>query len=686
MLKRLLFLGIASAALSTAHAASEPKWAPVSPDLLAEAKPRLEAEAPAEIISYKLEINDKDSSTRDITETTRYKIYDPSRSTEVTRIGRFWNGGTNPYYRVAARLTLPDGSTRTFGMKDLKSRSVAQIGKANGLLGLLASDNWEYAERFLAIRGVEKGAVLDVWETQPGIPRTLWQNHSIQRADIPIRRFSYVSRYSLDNDVVHNVFVLHPSGGKLADDKKSGTVTFEAEDLPSIAQESYAAPETYYSLSIIEAYEPLTRSLDTDTLRVPTPKPVSSSLGPWAIFSTQEDFYDAAKGYPTRRVKEKAAELTAGIAGEREKAQRIYAYVQSLYQRFHIRADLENEYTTYIKSLDDVMDLDLIDSTLFQREDFYYLFLSLARSAGFECHSVFHPDRTNFPFTVGMVSERFLEERTVALKIAGNYVLCDPCSDVPLAFGALRWQVENQPALMAAPYQQVFLNVPSPPARQSRDEVRADLQLDASGDLKGDCSTTFTGHRAYSIRATMTGDGPEEWNHLARQFLGLENAPCEVRLVSVEGLSDPEEPIRVRTTIEWPTYASIAGNQILVPVAVFAVSNPPLLNESDRSTPVFVHYPSSRHEAITVRLPAGYVPKTVPKPLAAKSGDFGYALSISTDAAASTLSVDRETTNNAVEIPVADYPRARDWFRRVTVADQLAVILEPADNSKTKTP
>jgi hypothetical protein len=678
MRRGLLCLGCAALLIGTRPGilASDPKWEPVSRAELAEEKPILEPEAPAEILSYRLEINDKVAGKRDFTRAIRFKIFDPSRATGITRISRFWNGPSNPYYEISARLTLPDGSTREFGLNDLRERSLAEEGRANGLLGLItAKSNRGVAEKFLAITGVVKGAVLDIWESEPKVQQTNWLINAIQRPETPIRRFRYVSRYSLDDEVEHRVFVLHPSGGKIAEDKKEGMLTFTAENLPSIRREPFSAPDSYFSLTIIESYESLSIKLDPRTQRVPTPKPVPLALGPWAFFSTTVDFYDAANGFPTTLVKEKAGELAAGAADDREKARRIYVYVQSLYKRFRERADLESSYTGYARSMDDVINFERVDSTIFQPSDFYFLYVSLARSAGLECHSVYHPLRTNFPFKIGMVSQRFLESRTVAVKTGGTWILCDPCSDTPLAFGTLHWEVENQPAMMAAPNQQLFLNVPSPRAERSRTEANADLELDKDGNLQGECVLSFTGHVAHQIRERLENSGREDWGQLTRTLFDLETSYCEARLISVEGLDSPEEPVRVRAFVRWPAYAEIAGQRILLPVSVFARSRPPLLNASARTTPVFFRFPSSAKDSITIRLPQGYAPEALPEPSETDIGDFSYSLSTTSDAATGQLVVRREAISRAVEIPVAGYARAWDWFRRVTAADQAAVVL-----------
>ncbi len=383
-------------------------------------------------------------------------------------------------------------------------------------------------------------------------------------------------------------------------------------------------------------------------------------------------------------MKKKTAELVAGAIDAREKVRRIYAYVQGLYQRFRKRADLENWYTRYIDSVDELISLDQIDSTIIQEADFHYLFVAMVRAAGLECHTVFHPMRTEFPFQPEMVSEDFVDCWTIAVKVDGNWVLYQPITEVPLSAGTLSWAIEGQPALMAMPQQQVFLKVPPATAESSTAETRAKFELDMEGNLQGECVRTLTGHFAQMVRIWLRETGQEEWWRLARSLLDLENPSAELRLHEIEGLDNPDEPVRIHASIRWPAYAPMVNDQMVFPLAVWREGQPPLLNELKRTTPVFFEFPRVETESITIHLPGGYRPRFLPKAITAQSGDFAYALSTTQDSEHGLLTVERSSTNRSIEIPVKGYARARDWFRRVSVADQIGVTLARPTNPSLK--
>jgi hypothetical protein len=274
-----------------------------------------------------------------------------------------------------------------------------------------------------------------------------------------------------------------------------------------------------------------------------------------------------------------------------------------------------------------------------------------------------------------LVSEQFLNYWTVAVNIGGNWTLYDPCAEVPLPAGTVPWEVEGQLALMAMPQAQTFLNVPPASAESSRAETTADLKLSPDGDLDGECLRTFTGHYAHFVRQRLHDIGQEEWWQLTRPLLDLENSSSEVRLLKIEGLDSIDGPVRLRASVHWPAFAAILNDRIVLPLSIWHVGQPPLLNELKRTTSVFFQFPRLETETVTVHLPANFRPEFLPKPISARHGDFSYALAVTHDHARGLLKVERSAINRAIDIRVADYPKARDWFRRVSVADQIGTLL-----------
>ena len=108
---------------------------------------------------------------------------------------------------------------------------------------------------------------------------------------------------------------------------------------------------------------------------------------------------------------------------------------------------------------------------------------------------------------------------------------------------------------------------------------------------------------------------------LTRSLLDLQNSSSEVRLLQVEGLDSPEEPVRLHAALRWPAYAPVMGDRLMFVLSVWREGQPPLLNSTTRTTPVFFPFPNLQTETITIHLPRGYRPGTLPKPITAHSGE-----------------------------------------------------------------
>lgn len=232
-LKRLFaFLSFCFAA--DLHAA-KPAWKPITPEELAETSPRLEADAPAEILIWNVEVDDRNfPQERKTTEYIRYKIFAPDKVDAITRISGIEVTGSSERWGLHARLVLPDGTTREFGKEAIKERPLVQQAKGKGLLGWLAARPPAVIEKFLVIGGVERGAVLEYRVVR----RDYWPGAISffigQRESTPVRRFDYSCRLSSNKeDFRHRTFVTNSKGARLLEDPKARTVTIEASNLPS---------------------------------------------------------------------------------------------------------------------------------------------------------------------------------------------------------------------------------------------------------------------------------------------------------------------------------------------------------------------------------------------------------------------------------------------------------------------
>jgi hypothetical protein len=154
--------------LTSAMAGAAPKmtWRPVTPAELAETAPQIESDVPAEVVFWTIETDDSEFPTqRRITEYIRYKIFAPDKVESITRISQLAaaEGGVDmKRLELMARLTLPNGTVKEFGKDAIQERSVSRsAGEQTFLQRVFGGDDKETKEKFIAVSGVEAGAILE---------------------------------------------------------------------------------------------------------------------------------------------------------------------------------------------------------------------------------------------------------------------------------------------------------------------------------------------------------------------------------------------------------------------------------------------------------------------------------------------------------------------------------------------
>ena len=126
---------------------------------------------PAEVLLWTISVDDSYyPENRTIHEYLRYKIYDPEKSVDLTRISELttaWDGEELGSVDFLAHLTLPDGTAKDFTKDSIQQRNVAQSrSDQNWFSRLMSGSGADVQEKFLAITGIEPGSILEIQFTR----------------------------------------------------------------------------------------------------------------------------------------------------------------------------------------------------------------------------------------------------------------------------------------------------------------------------------------------------------------------------------------------------------------------------------------------------------------------------------------------------------------------------------------
>lgn len=667
-----LCLGFLACAIA-AHAAPKIDWAPVSAEELSNLKPQVEPEAPAEIVLWNIEVDDRNyPQDRKTTEYIRYKIFSPEKVDQITRISDIDEADSDNMFDLHARLISPSGQIREFGKESIKERNVVKHGSDGSLLGWLgSSDEQKLKERFLAISGVEPGAVLEYKITRRINEPDVFDAFQAQKEGIPVRQLEYKIRISPRTDLVtHHAFIFNNQGAKMTEDSKAKTVTFTAQNLPSVVVEPMVGPVTDYTLTILSCYESCTLYLQPRTGRVDVPDHVEAKAGPWAYVATLFDWLERDRGYQTGRVKKLASDLTAGVPDETEKARRIHRFVQMLVQNHAKGRDKATSKSKEPDSLDDVLDWEKLPEKAFSPAEFHWLAIALYRAAGLDAHTVLLPNREFTRFNPDLVSRVFLSDFAAAVRIKNQWQFAAAQNATPLPFGQLPWQHEGAAGLLALAQQQAFIPIPCTRPDQSVIASYGVLTLDAEGTLTGDCRRTFTGQTAATLRRLLRQADTPHQQAIARSKFGLDPRVVEVTLDNITGLDDPDETLKLEGKLRWPGFAVPTKNWLIVRPAVFRADATSPFTATSRHQPVHFRFPWEEIDWLMIQLPPGWEPEALSPPPANPGNALHHRLQYSFDKAQRMFQIRREFAVNVIDIPVPNYAQLKAWYDQVISDDR----------------
>lgn len=662
----------------TSAAFGKTAWKPVAPEELAEKSPRIEAEAPAEILFWTIDVDDRDFPfSRKRSDYIRYKIYAPDKVEAITRISTIDEATTLDRMDVSARLVLPDGKIREFGKESIKERTLTKQARTGGVLGWLgAADGPVVRERFLAITGVEVGAILEYQ-----IDRVDRSPDSVdavvgQREEIPVRKFNYAARLLKDSEWLNRCFVSNSRNAAIKDDRKAGTLTVAAENLPSIAEEPFEGPATDHALTILNCYEPVNMLLAPRSGRVPLPGDIDTKAGPWTAYATVVNWIERDRGYATSRVKKFATDLTQPIPGEAAKARAIHQHVERLLQFAMDMPTPKREDQQRVDSLDDVLDIEKKKNVVPTRDDFLWLAVALYRGAGLECRVVLLPDRRLTRFDPRNVSAVFLPNRAAQVRVDGKWMFSAPHSRYTPAFGMLPWMQEGQAGLLALPRVQEFIDVPAAGAEESIVGTLGRFTLDADGLLAGEVRRRLTGHAARVVRAEWREEKNEQKRHeLAVERIGLDPKKAEVKITQISGLESSDKMLEVVATVQWPGYAIRTKDRLVLRTAVFRADDAAPFSATVRRHPIHFTYRWQEVDDVRITIPPGFAPDAPTAPASLPGDVLSYKTSLGFDPGRNILAAKREFASHLIDVPVEAYPKLKSWYDVVTRADQHEVVL-----------
>lgn len=646
----VLALGLLWVSASNAGSAAS-DWSPINAsDLQMTSLPRAPG-APAVILYRQIDRNDY-QGYEDVL--VRIKI--------LTEDGRKYGQVEIPfnkdYYAVrdiAARTIHPDGSIVSFAgtVYERRQRSesrAAFVAKTFQLPGVEPGSILEYRYRitwssgFLATGGF---ANLGGWDrafnSQWPLNAPLYTVEG-KFSLVPMRTLTL--RYSWPNGL--------PTGSAPPHLEK-GRVVMEVHDVPAFVTEEDMPPAAYLMSHV-------------DFIYSSEAKPLTNQTAFWKRFGI--DNFDRFRQFVDARgaMEQALSQIVQPGDSPDQKLRKIYARVQRLRNLEYLPPQETKSPGT--QDVADVWQRGAGDD----EADIDWLFLALARTAGFSADPVLVAARNNYRFEARFLNAARLDGTVVAVMVNGRTQYFNP--GVPYTpYGMLPWYQTDATGLRLNEEGGSWITTPPPDASMSRIDRTATLTL-SGASLDGKLTVSYAGIEAAQRRLDERNDDEAGRRQLLEQEVAaMVPASVEVKLVNTPDWTNTDEPLVAQFELHIPYWATAVGSREFVPSGVFGAGERQLFEQASRVQPIYFGYPREYHDSVAIALPAGWHVDNVPPDRSSDLKVLTYAIAARGEN--QSLRMTRDLVIGFYAATAQSYPAIRSFFDKVRTGDEQPVIVAP---------
>lgn len=620
-------------------------WLPISPEELA-LKDNPASPGSHAMILYREQITDESNFGHfNTTHYYRLKIFSEEGKKYADVQIPFFKGGSH-VTDIKARTVHPDGRVvefegEVFEKTIVKSRDLKFLAKTFTLTDVQPGSLIEYKYKIAWDKPLFAILLSSRWPLQDEL--------FMRRAVFSLRPLPYVSIHWTGRS---------PNGEQIQNDH--GLIRIEVKNIPGIVEEDYMPPEDelkphvdfYYSNQHLE-----------------TPDQFWKRVGKERNESI-EKFIGKHK-----EAEELVAQAISPNDSPEIKLRKLYQRVQQIRNLTFEREKTEKEEKRE-KLKDNNHVGDVIKHGYGRGNEINYVYVAVARAAGFDASIVEVAKRDRIFFDHSLLNENQLSDKVVEVRVGTQDFYLDPATRL-CPFGLLPWAETDAAGIRLDKQGGVFLTTPAPKSADALTERKATLELEPDGTLAGKLQVAFSGLQALRRRLeAMEEDEPGHLKDLEDEIKQWLPAGADLKLGSVTGWEGSEEPLRVEATLRIPNFGVTAGRRILLPIGIFEAGEAHPFQHANRTHPVYFHYPYEEVDDVTVNLAAGYGVETLPAPQKVPRGPLDYQLAATQQHGA--LHIERHLAVGAIFVKLEYYPALRAFFSNVRTGDEQQVVLQAA--------
>jgi len=455
-----------------------------------------------------------------------------------------------------------------------------------------------------------------------------------------------------------------PVGTEPAKEGPDGVIRMTSNNIPAFQIEDYMPPENELKFRVVFTYY--------------EERPESDVNKFWKKFGKTAN--DRAESFVGKRkaMEQAVAGVVSATDSPEVKLQKIYARTQQVrnlgYELEKSEQENKREKIKEIKNVEEIW-----KNGYGNGREITWLFLALARAAGFEASPCWVATRNNYFFRKERMNSHELNENVVLVKLNGKDMYFDPGAAFT-PFGMLPWSETAVAGLKLDKDGGTWIQTSLPVSADSRVERTGNLRLTTDGTLEGKVTFTFTGLEASSRRVEERNeDDTNRKKFLEEQVKEYVPVGMEVELTNKPDWKNSETPLVAEFEIKVPGWVSAAGRRALFPAALFGASEKHMFDHANRVWPVYFYYPSKKIDDLSIQLPLDWQVTSIPKPIDKDAKAAEYSLNVENKNG--TLHIKRELRSDLTMVPKEAYPALRSFFETVRSLDDQQIVLQPGGAS-----
>jgi hypothetical protein len=551
---------------------------------------------------------------------------------------------------IRARTIKPDGSIVNFDGKVFEKTIV----KAKGV---------KYLAKTFTLPDIQIGGIIEYYYTDDFKEFSLFESHWILSEELFTKR----AQFSLKpyKSSFENPFQLRWTWQRLppgADPKQGADriVRMEATNIAAFQTEDFMPPANELKSRVDFIYE--------DDLTEREPEKFWRHVG-----KKRNDYLERFVG-KRKAIEAAVAEIVSPSDAPEMKLRKIYDRVQSIRNTsYEVRKTEQEEKRAKEKPVDNVE--ELWKRGYGNGTQLTWLFLALARAAGFEAYGCWVSDRHDYFFVPQTMESQKLNSNVVLVKLNGKDVYFDPGAAFT-PFGMLTWPETGTQGLRLDKDGGTWIRTTLPESSESKIARNAKLKLTDSGDLEGKLTITYTGLQAmYPRLENRNSDEVERKKFLEEELKGQIPAAAEVELTNKPDWSSSGTPLVTEFDLKIPGWASNAGKRAVVPVGIFTAAEKRIFEHADRVHPIYFEYPFEKVDDMTIELPTGWRISSMPNAQNQDGHVVVYNLKVEDNKG--TLHLARKLSVDVLILEQKYYKALRNFFQVVRTGDDEQIVLQP---------